>query len=53
MQSFDDKKITLRIMDKVSQALKAHIGKNLPERYALYMLRVQMHELGLKNDLAE
>ena len=40
-------------MDKVSQALKAHIGKNLLERYALYMLRVQMYELGLKNDLAE
>src|SRR2546423_15351039 len=39
------------LFKRVGAQLKAHDGKNFLERYALYMLRVQMYELSLKQDL--
>lgn len=36
---------------RVGDALKIHEGRNLLERYALYMMRIQMYELSLKQDL--
>jgi len=38
---------------RVSKELETHNGKNFLERYALYMLRIQMYELSLKQDLQE
>ena len=37
--------------DRVSKEIKTHDDKNFLERYALYMLRLQMYELSLKQDL--
>jgi hypothetical protein len=39
------------LSERVSKVLKTHEGKNYLERYALYMLRVQMYEISLKQDL--
>jgi hypothetical protein len=39
------------LYERVGAELKTHDGKNFLERYALYMLRVQMYELSLKQDL--
>ena len=36
---------------RVGDALKVYEGRNLLERYALYMMRVQICELSLKQDL--
>jgi hypothetical protein len=41
------------LWDRVGEELKTHEGKNFLERYALYMLRVQMYELSLKKDLQD
>jgi hypothetical protein len=41
------------VFKRVGAELKAHDGKNFLERYALYMLRVQMYELSLKQDLQQ
>jgi hypothetical protein len=41
------------LFKRVGAELKTHDDKNLLERYALYMLRVQMYELSLKQDLQE
>ncbi len=41
------------LSDRVGEELKAHDGKNFLERYALYMLRVQIYELSLKQDLQQ
>jgi hypothetical protein len=38
------------LWDRVGEEIKTHEGKNFLERYALYMLRVQMYELSLKQD---
>lgn len=39
------------LSDRVSAQLKIYEGKNYLEQYALYMLRVQMYEISLKQDL--
>ncbi|SRR6266498_2238563 len=41
------------LWDRVGEELKTHDGKNFLERYALYMLRMQMYELSLKQDLQQ
>jgi hypothetical protein len=41
------------LFDRVGVELKTHDGKNFLEQYALYMLRVQMYELSLKQDLQQ
>jgi hypothetical protein len=39
--------------DRVDENLKAYEGCNFLEQYAIYMIRVQMYELSLKQDLIE
>jgi hypothetical protein len=41
------------LFERVDEEIKAHDGKNFLERYALYMLRPQMYELSLKQDLQQ
>jgi hypothetical protein len=39
------------LWDRVDQEINTYDGKNFFEQYGLYMLRVQMYELSLKQDL--
>jgi hypothetical protein len=41
------------LWDRAGKELKAYEGKSFLEQYGLYMLRVQMYELYLKQDLIE
>jgi hypothetical protein len=41
------------LLDRVSEELKSYGDKNFLESYALYMLRVQMYEMSLKQDLQQ
>src|ERR1044071_9441394 len=41
------------LWDRAGVELKTHDGKNFLERYALYMLRMQVYELSLKQDLQQ
>ncbi len=41
------------LFDRVEEELQAYEGKSFLEQYGLYMLRVQMYELYLKQDLIE
>jgi len=41
------------LWDRVGKELKAYDGKSFLEQYGIYMLRVQMYELSLKQDLIE
>lgn len=44
---------TKELYDRVGEELRAYEGKSFLEQYGLYMLRVQMYELYLKQDLIE
>ena len=44
---------TKELYDRVGEELKTYDGKSFLEKYGLYMLRVQMYELYLKQDLIE
>lgn len=48
-----DKARSKQLWDRAGRELKAYEGKNLLEKYGLYMLRVQMYEISLKHDLSQ
>ena len=46
-----DKDITEEVLGQVSEQLKNYNDLNFLEQYAIYMMRIQMYEQQLKNDL--